>query len=336
MLRHPVVAATKSPAALLPAPLARTLAFALLALLGVAEWARMFEGGGLRDGLPWVLAAVLAGEMAGAAASLSPRMRVPGATLAALLGLSSPRSSPGSTRGCCTALGRAGLGHRARARGAERRHAPLPRRRPVAGHHAAARRRAARHRRRAARPRGRARDSRGFPFIGLAALLILVVTPITAIGHAALALARLRDRRADGLLPVARAAAAAAGHRGRGAGRDRARRRAAAEPGDRPRRPVVRLPRVRRGARHAGLGALQLGADLRPDHVAARRARDAADQDDEAAVLEAREPRGLRRPALGDARRARPLRARARGRPRAELERQPAVDRHGHASPCAA
>ena len=42
--------------------------FALLALLGVAEWARMFEGGGLRDGLPWVLAAVLAGEMAGAAA----------------------------------------------------------------------------------------------------------------------------------------------------------------------------------------------------------------------------------------------------------------------------
>ena len=81
------MAATKSPAALLPAPLARTVAFALLALLGVAEWARMFEGGGLLDGLPWVLAAVLAGEMAGAAASLSPRMRVPGATLAALLGL---------------------------------------------------------------------------------------------------------------------------------------------------------------------------------------------------------------------------------------------------------
>ncbi len=48
------------------------------------------------------------------------------------------------------ALGRAGLGRRARARGAERRHAPLPRRRPVAGHHAAPRRRAARHRRRAA------------------------------------------------------------------------------------------------------------------------------------------------------------------------------------------
>ena len=58
----------RRPAALLPAPLARTLAFALLGLLGVAEWARMFEGGGLADGLPWVLAAVLAGEMAGAAA----------------------------------------------------------------------------------------------------------------------------------------------------------------------------------------------------------------------------------------------------------------------------
>ena len=109
---------------------------------------------------------------------------------------------------------------------------------------------------------------------------MLVVTPITAIGTPRSLCARLRDRRADGLLPVARAAAAAAGHRGRGAGRDRARGRAAAEPGDRPRRPVVRLPHVRRGARHAGVGALRLGADLRPDHVAARRARDAADQDD--------------------------------------------------------
>jgi hypothetical protein len=46
------VPSDRRPAALLPAPLARTVAFALLALLGVAEWARMFEGGGLADGLP--------------------------------------------------------------------------------------------------------------------------------------------------------------------------------------------------------------------------------------------------------------------------------------------
>ena len=238
----------------------------------------MFEGGGLATGCRgcsppcsrarWPARPLAVAAHAGARRDAG---RALGLILAALVSGLDPR--------LLTALGRAGLGHRARARGAERRHAPLPRRGPVAGHHAAARRRAARHRRRAAllvaarrlarlpvlRAR-RAADPRGHP------------------DHrdrdAALALARRRDRRADGLLPVARAAAAAAGHRGRGAGRDRARRRAAAEPGDRPRRPVVRLPRVRRGARHAGVGALQLGAHLRPDHVAARRARDAADQDD--------------------------------------------------------
>ena len=145
---------------------------------------------------------------------------------------------------------------------------------------------------------------------------------------AALARARVRDRRAHRLLPVARAAAAPSGRRRCGPGRARARRRAAAEHGDRPRRAVVRLPRVRGGARLAGVGALRLGSLLWADQVAARGARDAADQDGARAVLEAREPRGLRRPALGDARRARRVRARARGRPGAELDREPAVDRH--------
>jgi transglutaminase-like putative cysteine protease len=81
------VAPSKAPAALLPAPLARTLGFALLALLGAAEWARMIEGGGVLMALPWVLAAVLAGETVGAAASLSPPLRVPAAVLAAVAGL---------------------------------------------------------------------------------------------------------------------------------------------------------------------------------------------------------------------------------------------------------
>ena len=62
------------------------LAFALLALLGTAEWARMFKGGGVLDGVPWVLAALLVGETVGAAASLRPRLRVPGAALAAAAG----------------------------------------------------------------------------------------------------------------------------------------------------------------------------------------------------------------------------------------------------------
>src|SRR4051794_41835684 len=77
----------RPPAALLPAPLARTVGFALLALLGAAEWMRMVGHGGLLSALPWVLAAVLAGETVGAAASLPARLRLPGAALAAALGL---------------------------------------------------------------------------------------------------------------------------------------------------------------------------------------------------------------------------------------------------------
>ena len=81
------MATPKAPATLLPTPLARTLGFALLGLLGAAEWARMLDGGGLADALPWVLAAVLAGETVGAAGSLPPRLRAPGAALAAVAGL---------------------------------------------------------------------------------------------------------------------------------------------------------------------------------------------------------------------------------------------------------
>ena len=81
------MATAKRPATLLPTPLARTLGFALLGLLGAAEWARMLDGGGIGDALPWVLAAVLAGETVGAAGALPPRRRVPAAFLAAAAGL---------------------------------------------------------------------------------------------------------------------------------------------------------------------------------------------------------------------------------------------------------
>ena len=77
----------RRPAALLPAPVARTVGFAPLATLGAAEWASMVDGGDLLLALPWVLAAVLAGEAVRAAGSLSPRLRAPGAALAAALGL---------------------------------------------------------------------------------------------------------------------------------------------------------------------------------------------------------------------------------------------------------
>jgi hypothetical protein len=171
----------RRPAALLPAPLARTVAFALLGLLGVAEWARMVEGGGLLVGLPWVLAAVLAGEMAGAAASLSPRMRVPGAALSALLGLILAALVSGLEPRLLTHwddLG-SGIGRGLEAlsgvtlpyRGAD----PWPDVTLRLGGALLVTLAALL----SSWPRT---DSRGFPFIGLAALLILVITPITAIG----------------------------------------------------------------------------------------------------------------------------------------------------------
>ena len=269
----------------------------------------MIEGGGLADAIPWVLAAVLVGETVGAAASLPARLRLPGALLAAAAGLVLAALVSGlePRLARAEALGRARRRRRPRARGAERRDAPVRRRRPVARRRAAARRRAV-------------RDARGDPRRvaagGGARLPVLRARrPADARGVAdhrhrqhALAPARVRDRRADRLLPVARAAAAAPRDRRCRAGRDRARRRAAAEPRHRPRRPLVRLPHVGRGARHALVGALRLGAQLRPHPLAARRPRDAPDPDAARAVLEAREPRGLRRPALGDARGARRVR----------------------------
>jgi protein-glutamine gamma-glutamyltransferase len=81
------VPTARRPAALLPAPVARTVGFALLATLGAAEWMRMVGHGGLLGALPWVLAAVLAGETVGAAGGCPPRLRVPAAVLAAVLGL---------------------------------------------------------------------------------------------------------------------------------------------------------------------------------------------------------------------------------------------------------
>ena len=99
---HPVTVPTaRSPAALLPAPVARTIGFALLATLGAAEWARMVGDGGLVMALPWVLVAVLAGETVrrrghARAAPARPGRGARGRARARC----SPRWPRGSSRGC--------------------------------------------------------------------------------------------------------------------------------------------------------------------------------------------------------------------------------------------
>ena len=177
------MASPKRPAALMPAPLARTLGFALLALLGAAEWARMVEGGGLGDALPWVLAAVLTGETVRAAGSLRPRLRVPAAALAAAAGLVlaalvtglEPRLlEPKHWGELASGVGR-GLealsGVTLPYGGAD----PWPDITLRLGGALLVTVAALL----SAWPRA---DEQGFPFFALAALLVLVVTPITAIG----------------------------------------------------------------------------------------------------------------------------------------------------------
>jgi transglutaminase-like putative cysteine protease len=177
------VRTARPPAALLPAPLARTVGFALLATLGAAEWVRMVGHGGLVGALPWVAAAVLAGETVGAAGALAPRLRVPAAGLAAALGLLlaalasglEPRLllpghwadlSAGIARGL-EALSGVTLPYG----GVD----PWPDITLRLGGALLVTLAAVL----AAWPR---REERGFPFFALAALLVLVATPVTAVG----------------------------------------------------------------------------------------------------------------------------------------------------------
>ena len=51
---------------------------------------------------------------------------------------------------------------------------------------------------------------RGYPFVALAVLIVVIASPVVSLGGTRLAAARARARGADRLLPVARAAAAAA------------------------------------------------------------------------------------------------------------------------------
>ena len=177
------VSTARSPTALLPAPLARTIGFALLATLGAAEWARMLGKGGVADALPWVLVAVLAGETVGAAGTLAPRLRGPAAALAAVLGLLLATLASGLeprllTPAHWSELG-AGIGRGLEAlSGVTLPYAgvdPWPDVTLRLGGALLVTLAAVL----AAWPR---EEGRGFPFFALAALLVLVATPVTAIG----------------------------------------------------------------------------------------------------------------------------------------------------------
>ena len=143
---------------------------------------------------------------------------------------------------------------------------------------------------RAARLLAARRRARGYPFLALdRAARARRLAGRLARRHAAAA-ARRGDRGAHRLLPVARAAAAAAGARRRRAARRGAGGRAAAGRGRRPRRAVVRLQGVRRGARARRPGPLLLEPGLRPDRLAARRQRGHARHLRRAALLEGGQP----------------------------------------------
>ena len=78
----------REPSALLPAPAARLIGFALLAALAVAQWGRMIEGLGLALPGLWTAVGAAAGAAVWACDRLSPRWRgaaVLGVALAALL-----------------------------------------------------------------------------------------------------------------------------------------------------------------------------------------------------------------------------------------------------------
>ena len=220
------------------------------------------------DALPWVLVAVLAGETVGAAGTLAPRLRAPAAALAAALGLLLAALASGLEPRLLTPAHWSELGAGI-ARGLEALSGVTL---PYAGVDpwpditlrlggallvtlAAVL---------AAWPR---EEGRGFPFFALAALLVLVATPVTAIGTprslvlgvaiAALTvcflwLERLPLRPGVGVAVLAGVALAGALPLSAAADREG---------------PWFDYSTLGRGARHAAVGALRLGALLWRDRT---------------------------------------------------------------------
>ena len=177
------VAAERHPTALLPKPLARTLGFGLLALLGAAEWRRMIDGASLLGALGWVGAGVLIAEAVRAAGNVPERWRTAAAGLATFVGLVmaalvsglEPRLlAPAHWEELANGIGR-GLealsGVTLPYLGAD----PWPDVTLRLGGVLLVAVAAAL----IAWPR---QEERGFPFLALALLLVLVITPVTAIG----------------------------------------------------------------------------------------------------------------------------------------------------------
>ena len=140
-----------------------------------------------------------------------------------------------------------------------------------------------------------ATPERGYPFIALAVLIIVIASPVISLGGgrsaglglavATLSICFLWLER----LPL-RPGLGVAGLLIVGAGR-----RAARGVGGGSRPAVVRLPLVRGIARARRPGALLLDAELRPDRLAARGQRDHAGGLGRAVVLEGAQPRRLQR-----------------------------------------
>ena len=309
---------------MVPAHVARLVAFAALALLGVMQWQRLIAGLSAGRAVLWVVVAVL-GALAVLWASTRPRWPATltvGATLASLLGAYAASGLPlhllkprewddliAGLWGGAEALSTVALPYEAtdpwpaltlqllgrdalRARGAAgllaagaRARAPVP------------------------LARDAARDGR------LAGRLDRRLQPGAA---------RRGARGAHRLLPLARAAAAPLVDRP-GRARRRRRGRRAARGRRRRRRPVVRLPRLGRGVRARDAGGLRLGALLRAARLAARGLRGAARRRPAAVLLEGREPRRVRRRRLADLGALVAGRA-GGGRPRRRLPAAPAVD----------
>jgi transglutaminase-like putative cysteine protease len=177
------VAAERHPTALLPKPLARTLGYGLLALLGATEWRRMIDGAGLLGAIGWVGAGVLIAECVRAASDMPARWRgaaaglatVVGFVLAALVSGLEPRLlAPAHWSELADGIGR-GLEALSSVTlpylGAD----PWPEATVRLGGTLLVAASAVL----VAWPR---QEGRGFPFLALALLLVLVITPLTALG----------------------------------------------------------------------------------------------------------------------------------------------------------
>ena len=279
----------RRPPALLPAAAARLAGFAALALLGAVQWQRLVVSLTWGDALLWVLVAVL-GAVGILWADALSRFRGTATLLVALAALVGAYATSGLELALLKPrrideLG-AGLSHGAEALANVQM--PYGSADPwpavtlqllgaflcvLAGLLAFW------PRTQRTSSAGTGEVARGYQFLSLALLLVLVASPVVSMGGTQPVLLGVGLTALTVLLPLARAAAAQARPRDRGdAGAGRC-GRAAARLGRRQGGAVVRLPRLRRGARPRRAAAFDWGHSYGPIDLAARRRRGPARRD---------------------------------------------------------